>query len=69
MPASFLDGLKSVGDAITGIFSFAKQKDAEKNSAPMQANADSLTDQQIIDKATQNVANSDIDSVRKDDAA
>jgi hypothetical protein len=58
---TFTAGLKAVAAA----FGFAQQRDAEKNSAAMQANAAAQTDAQISADATKAVAARDTAAVEK----
>ena len=53
-------------DAIGGIFGLARQRDAEKNSPQMQANAAAQTREKIAEQAEKDVNSPDLDQLRKD---
>ena len=59
--ASIAAGLK----AIAAIFGYAQQRDAEKNSAAMQANAAAKTEQTMKDAAAKAIADRNAEEIRR----
>ena len=59
--ASIANGLK----AIAAIFGYAQQRDAEQNSATMQANAAAKTEQTMKDAAAKAIAERNAEEIRR----
>ena len=65
---AFLAFLKSLFGATQAVSEEVKQRDAEKNSAPMQANAAAATDQAIEEKIESDMASGDLTKIQNDQA-
>lgn len=61
--------ISNVGLAIAKVFGYAQQRDGEKNAPAMQQAAAAKQLQAEEDQVTKDVANGDINAIRKDDSS
>jgi hypothetical protein len=58
--------ITAIGQAIAAVFGWITGRSAARNSPQMQENAAAKTNTKLADKATHDVAEGDIDEIRKD---
>lgn len=64
-----IEMISNVGLAIAKVFGYAQQRDGEKNAPAMQQAAAAKQLQAEEDQVTKDVANGDINAIRKDDSS
>lgn len=68
MFTSIITFFSNLFGATEKVASAVQQRDAEKNTATMQANAEAATDQQLRDQAEKAIASGNLDEIRKQSA-
>ena len=58
--------LSNLWSAVSGVFGWAKQRDAERNTADQQANADATQVQKDRARAAADIASPKLDDLRRD---
>ena len=57
--------VSNLASAVAGFFGYQKQRDAEKNTAAIQAGAERKREQAAADAVNQTIAKGDTDAIRK----
>ncbi len=61
-----LEAITAGLQAVAKVFGYAQQRDAEKNTAPMQQGAEAVQEQKADDAVNEAIKNKDVDQIRKD---